>query len=58
MQRRRACDQPDLFQVHQPKVQRGVIERAKLLPLLRSLLLEIVFGAANAERSGKEGDHE
>jgi len=57
MQRRRACDQPDLFQVHQPKVQRGVIERAKLLPLLRSLLLEIVFGA-NEEKSGKEGDHE
>jgi hypothetical protein len=28
-----------------------VIERAKVLPLLRSLLLEIVFGAANAERS-------
>ena len=57
MQRRRACDQPDLFQVHQPKVQRGVIEGAKLLPLLRSLLLEIVFDA-NEENSGKEGDHE
>ena len=57
MQRRRACDQPDLFQVQQPTVQRGVMERAKLLPLLRSLLLEIVSGAT-AEKSSRERDHE
>jgi hypothetical protein len=57
MQRRPACDQPDLFQVSQPTVQRGVMERAKLLPLLRRLLLEIVFGAT-AERPSKESNHE
>ena len=57
MQRRRLSDQPDLFPVNLPKVQRVAIERAKLLPLLRSLLLEVVFGA-NPDRPSKESDHE
>jgi|SRR4030095_3256455 hypothetical protein len=33
------------------------VERAKLLPLLRSLLLEVVFGA-NTGSPTKESDHE
>jgi hypothetical protein len=54
MQRQRVGNQPDLFQ---PAVQRVTIERAKLLPLLRNLLLQVVFGA-NTERRSKESDHE
>ena len=57
MQRRRLSKQPDLFPVKLPKVQRVAIERAKLLSLLRSLLLEVVYGA-NPERPSKESDHE
>ena len=57
MQRRHVSNQPDLFQANQPVIRRVAIERAKLLPLLRSLLLEVVFGA-NPERPGKESDHE
>jgi len=57
MQRRRLSNQADLFPVYQPKVQQVAIERAKLLPLLRNLLLEVMFGA-NAERATKESDHE
>jgi hypothetical protein len=57
MQRRRLSNQPDLFPVNLPKVQRVAIERAKLLPLLRNLLLEVVFGA-NTERPSEESDHE
>jgi len=57
MQRRRVSNQPNLFPVNLPEVRRVAIERAKLLPLLRSLLLEVVFGA-NPERPGKESDHE
>jgi hypothetical protein len=51
---RRVGNQPNLFQ---PAVQRVVLERAKLLPLLRSLLLEVVFGA-NTGSPTKESDHE
>jgi len=57
MQRRRVSNQPNLFPVTLPEVRRVAIERAKLLPLLRSLLLEVVFGA-NTERPSKESDHE
>jgi hypothetical protein len=57
MQRRRVGIQPDLFQVDQPAIQRVAVERAKLLPLLRSLLLEVVSGG-NIERPSKESDHE
>jgi len=57
MQRQRVSNQPDLFPVNLPEVQRVAIERAKLLPLLRNLLLEVVFGA-NTERPSKESDHE
>jgi hypothetical protein len=51
---RRVGNQPNLFQ---PAIQRVVVERAKLLPLLRSLLLEVVFGA-NTGSPTKESDHE
>jgi|RhiMethySRZTD1v2_1073278.scaffolds.fasta_scaffold167818_2 hypothetical protein len=51
---RRVGNQPNLFQ---PAIQRVVLERAKLLPLLRSLLLEVVFGA-NTGSPTKESDHE
>ena len=54
METRRVGNQPNLFQ---PAVQRVVLERAKLLPLLRSLLLEVVFGA-NTGSPTKESDHE
>jgi len=57
MQRRRVSNQPNLFPVNLPEVRRVAIERAKLLPLLRSLLLEVAFGA-NPERPSKESDHE
>ena len=57
MQRRRLSNQSDLFPVNLPEVQRIAIEREKLLPLLRNLLLEVVFGA-NTERPTKESDHE
>ena len=56
MQRLRLSNQPDLFQADQLAIQQVAIERAKLLPLLRSLLLEVVFGA-NRERPSKESDH-
>jgi hypothetical protein len=57
MQRLRQSNQPDLFQAYQLAIQRVAMERAQLLPLLRSLLLEVVFGA-NGERPSKESDHE
>ena len=57
MQRLRQSNQPDLFQAYQLPIQRVAMERAQLLPLLRSLLLEVVFGA-NRERPRKESDHE
>jgi hypothetical protein len=57
MRSRRVSNQPDLFQVDQAAIQRVAIERAKLLPLLRSQLLEVVFGA-NMASPTKESDHE
>jgi hypothetical protein len=57
MQRRCVGNQPDLFQVNLPAIQRVTLERAKLMPLLRSLLLEVVSGA-NTERPSKESDHD
>jgi hypothetical protein len=57
MQRQRVGNQRDLFQRDQPTIHRAALERAKLLPLLRSLLLEVVFGA-NTERSSTESDHD
>jgi hypothetical protein len=57
MQRRRVSNRPDLFPVNLPEVRRVAIERVKLLPLLRSLLLEVVFGG-NTERSSTESDHD
>ena len=53
MQRLRQSNQPDLFQADQLAVQRVAMERVQLLPLLRSLLLEAVFGT-NRERPSKE----
>jgi hypothetical protein len=57
MQRLRLSNQPDLFRAYQLAIQRVAMERAQLLPLLRSLLLEVVFGA-NRERPSKESYHE
>jgi hypothetical protein len=57
MQRRCVGNQPDLFQVNLPAIQRVALERAKLMPLLRSLLLEVVSGA-NTKRPSKESDHD
>jgi len=57
MQRRRVGNHADLFPMDQPAVQRVALERAQLLPLLRSLLLEVVFGA-NTEKPSKESDHD
>ena len=57
MQRRRVSNQPNLFPANVPEVRRVAIERAKLLPLLRTLLFEVVFGA-NPERPSTESDHE
>jgi hypothetical protein len=57
MQRRRVSNRPDLFPVNLPEARRVAIERVKLLPLLRNLLLEVVFGA-NPERPSTESDHE
>ena len=57
MQRRRVSNRPDLFPANLPEVRRVAIERAKLLPLLRTLLFEVVFGA-NPERPSTESDHE
>ena len=57
MPRRRVSNRPDLFPVNLPEVRRVAIERVKLLPLLRSLLFEVVFGA-NPERPSTESDHE
>ena len=57
MQRRCVGNQPDLFQVNLPAIQRVALERAKLMPLLRSLLLEVVSGATT-ERLSKESDHD
>ena len=57
MQRRCVGNQPDLFQVNLPAIQRVALERVKLMPLLRSLLLEVVSGA-NTERPSKESDHD
>ena len=57
MQRRCVGNQQDLFQVNLPAIQRVALERAKLLPLLRRLLLEVVFGATT-ERPSKESDHD
>ena len=54
---RRVSNQPDLFQANQPVIRRVAIERAKLLPLLRSLLLEVVFAATTGKPS-KESGHE
>jgi hypothetical protein len=56
MQRRCVGNQPDLFHVNLPAI-RVALERAKLMPLLRSLLLEVVSGA-NTERPSKESDHD
>ena len=57
MRSQRVSNQPDLFQADQAAIQRVAIERAKLLPLLRSLLLEVVFGASPGSPR-KESDHE
>jgi hypothetical protein len=57
MRRRRAGDQPDLFQKTPSGVQLRMVERAALLPLVRRLLLEVMFNKT-AETSSAEGCHE
>jgi hypothetical protein len=55
MKQRRAFDQPDLFRMNQPNLQLRVVERTALAPLVRSLLLEVLFGRTS-DTSGKEND--
>jgi hypothetical protein len=57
MRRRRAGDQPDLFQMTPSGVQLRMVERAALLPMVRRLLLEVMFNKT-AETSSAEGNHE
>jgi hypothetical protein len=57
MERQRVGKQSGLFQVSQPTVQWAATEQAKLLPFLRDLLLEVMFGA-KTEKPSKESDHE
>jgi hypothetical protein len=57
MRRLRAGDQPDLFQTTPSGVQLRMVERAALLPLVRRLLLEVMFNKT-AETSSAEGSHE
>jgi hypothetical protein len=57
MRRLRAGDQPDLFQMTPSGVQLRMVERAALLPLVRRLLLEVMFNKT-AETSSAEGSHE
>jgi hypothetical protein len=59
MKQRRAFDQLTLLQLNQPVVLRAM-ERAALVPLVRRMLLEILFsGVAHTsdEESDDEQDH-
>jgi hypothetical protein len=56
MKQRRAFDQLTLLQLNQPVVLRAM-ERAALVPLVRRMLLEILFSGV-AHTSDKESDDE
>ena len=57
MKQRRAFDQLTFLQLNQPGFVLREMERAALVPLVRKMLLEIVFGGV-ALTSNKESDDE
>ena len=57
MKQRRAIDQLTFLQLNQPSFVLRAKERATLVPLVRKMLLEILFSGA-ALTSNKEGDDE
>ena len=57
MKQRRAFDQLTFLQLNQPSFVLRAMERAALVPLIRKMLLEILFSGA-ALTSNKESDDE
>jgi hypothetical protein len=57
MKQRRAFDQLTFLQINQPSFVLRAMERAALVPLVRKMLLEIVFSGV-ALTSNKESDDE
>ena len=57
MKQRRAFDQQTFLQLNQPSLVLRAMERAALLPLVRRMLLEILFSGV-ALTSNKESDDE
>jgi hypothetical protein len=57
MKQRRAFDQLTFLQLNQPSFVLRAMERATLVPLVRKMLLEILFSGA-ALTSNKESDDE
>jgi hypothetical protein len=55
MKQRRAFDQLTFLQLNQPSVVLRATERAALVPLVRRMLLEILFSGV-AHTSNKEND--
>ena len=57
MKQRRAFDQLTFLQLNQPSFVLRAMERAALVPLVRKMLLEILF-SGGALTSNKESDDE
>jgi hypothetical protein len=57
MKRRRTFDQLTFLQLNQPSFVLRAMERAALVPLVRKMLLEILFSGL-ALTSNKESDNE
>ena len=57
MKQRRAFDQLTLLQLNQPGLVLNAMERAALVPLVRRMLLEILFNGI-AQTSNEESDDE
>ena len=57
MKRRRTFDQLTFLQLNQPNLVLRAMERAALVPLVRKMLLEILFSGL-ALTSNKESDDE
>jgi len=57
MKQRRAVDQLTLLQLNQPGLVLRAMERAALVPLVRRMLMEIVFSGI-AHTSNEESDDE
>jgi hypothetical protein len=57
MKQRRAFDQLTFLQLNQPRLVLRAMERAALVPLIRRMLLEILFSGV-AHTSNKESDDE